>query len=151
MVVTARNPVTAAVFLVVDLFLLAGVYAMQGADFIAAIQVIIYAGAVVVLFLFVIMLLNIDPTSIVYNKIPVPEFFVLFLTILGFLGIALKLFLSEPTGISETGLVASEKGNTYDVGIKLFTEYLWPFELASILILLAVVASVLIARKKKKS
>ncbi len=149
MVVASRNAVTAAVFLVLNLFLLAGVFALQSADFIAAIQVIVYAGAIVVLFLFVIMLLNVDPKALVKSRIPAPELFVLVLTVIGFFGITLSIFLSEPTGVS-TKQAASPEGNTYDVGMKLFTDYVWPFELASILILLAIVASVVIARKKTK-
>jgi len=151
-VVTSRNPVTSAVFLVVDLFCLAGLYAMMEAHFIAAIQVLVYAGAIVVLFMFVIMLLNLEPGHRDRRFLSAPEIFVLLMTVVGFLVIGVMLALGEPTGISSDMTpekIEAAGGNTYAVGMVLFTKYLWPFELASILILLAIVASVVIAKKDK--
>lgn len=151
-VVTSRNPVTSAVFLVVDLFCLAGLYAMMEAHFVAAIQVLVYAGAIVVLFMFVIMLLNLEPDHKDRRFLTAPEIGVLLMTIVGFLAIGILLALGEPTGISSDMTpekIAEAGGNTYAVGMVLFTKYLWPFELASILILLAIVASVVIAKKDK--
>jgi NADH-quinone oxidoreductase subunit J len=152
MVVASRNPVASAMFLVADLFLLAGIYASMNAHFVAAIQVLVYAGAIVVLFMFVIMLLNLSPDAKSQLKIPAPEFFVLILTVLGFVVMGGLLATSQAEGIM--GQMTSEAitqagGNTFSVGMVLFTKYLWPFELASILILLAIVASVVIAKKDK--
>ena len=147
-VVTAKNPVTAAVYLVLNLFLLAGIYALQGADFIAAIQVIVYAGAIVVLFMFVIMLLNLHPSALGSGKYPAPEYLIMFVTVIAFAVIGVKLVASGPTGAEAIEAVSMHQGNTHAVGLRLFTGYLWPFELASILILLAVIASVVIAKKK---
>jgi NADH-quinone oxidoreductase subunit J len=152
MVVTARSPVAAAMFLVGDLFLLAGLYAMMDAHFIAAIQILVYAGAIVVLFMFVIMLLNLGPEGRKRLAIPAPELGVLVLTVIGFIAIGIMLAMAQPTGAGGNltpEAIAQAGGNTYTVGMVLFTKYLWPFELASILILLATIASVVIAKKDK--
>lgn len=153
MVISARNAVTSAIFLVGDLFLLAGLYATMEAHFVAAIQVLVYAGAIVVLFLFVIMLLNLGPETRRHAMIPAPELGVLLLTLVGFGIVAVMLGTSSPTGAGgelTAEAIAKGGGNTYVAGMVLFTRYLWPFELSSILILLAVVASVVIAKKDKK-
>lgn len=152
MVISSRNPVASAMFLVADLFLLAGLYASLNAHFVAAIQVLVYAGAIVVLFMFVIMLLNLVPDGRDQLKIPAPEFFVLILTVLGFLVMGGLLATSQPgalMGEMTQEAIAQAGGNTFSVGMVLFTKYLWPFELASILILLAIIASIVIAKKEK--
>ena len=154
MVISSRNAVTSAMFLVMDLFFLAGLYATLDAHFVAAIQVLVYAGAIVVLFMFVIMLLNLGPAARTKLRIAPPELAVLLATIVGFLAVAGLLATGQPTGA--TGEMTAEAvqnagGNTYVVGMELYTRYLWPFELASILILLAIVAAVVIAKKDKQS
>jgi NADH-quinone oxidoreductase subunit J len=154
MVVASRNPVASAMFLVADLFLLAGIYASMNAHFVAAIQVLVYAGAIVVLFMFVIMLLNLSPDAKSHLKIPAPEFFVLIVTTVAFLAMGVLMVTSQSEGIMgqmTPEAVTQAGGNTFAVGMVLFTKYLWPFELASILILLAIVASVVIAKKDKSS
>lgn len=152
MVVASRNPVTSAVFLVVDLFCVAGLYAQMDAHFVAAIQVLVYAGAIVVLFMFVIMLLNLEPETMQGFRVSAPEVGILLVTIIGFTGVAVTMVLGEPSGANggmTPAAIETAGGNTFAVGMVLFTRYLWPFELASILILLAIVASVVIAKKDK--
>ncbi len=148
LVVTVRNPVTAAICLVFDLFFLAGIYALQAAHFIAVIQVIIYAGAIVVLFLFVIMLLNLDLEEQKKNITGLS----LAVGVLLFFG---AIILYNRIAITETSsalqLPQTAEDHVYEVGMKLFTSYLWPFELASLLILLAIVSSVVIAKKRDKN
>lgn len=155
MVVTSRNAVASAMFLVADLFALAGLYAMMEAHFIAAIQVLVYAGAIVVLFIFVIMLLNLAPeTAKSKLRLPPLEAGVLLVTVIGFMAIGGLLFTGHPFGMTSEGApdpLLSHGGNTYAVGMVLFTRYLWPFELASLMILLAIIASVLIAKKDNAS
>jgi len=151
-VITVRNPVTAAMYLVSDLFLLAGIYAMMQAHFVAAIQILVYAGAIVVLFIFVIMLLNLGPEARQRLKIPAPELAVLVITTIAFIGVAIMMTNGQPTvpvGALTPKAVQAAGGNTYVVGMVLFTKYLWPFELSSMLILLATIASVVIAKKDK--
>jgi NADH-quinone oxidoreductase subunit J len=152
MVVGSRNPVTSAVFLVFDLFLLAGIYAMMEAHFVAAIQVLVYAGAIVVLFVFVIMLLNLKEEDAGGLRLSVPDVVMMGITGLSFVIVA--FLVARVPSLATVGemtpeAIAAAGGNTYVVGMVLFTKYLWPFELASILILLAMVASVVIAKKEK--
>jgi len=148
-VVTIKNPISAVILLVFNLFVLAGIYALQKADFIAAIQVIIYAGAILVLFMFVIMLLNLDPRSLTNKKKSSSIYFFGFFIALGFLFFMYKIIGNKPHTTQFYDSPARD--NTYEVGIKLFSEYLWPFELASILILLAIIASIVITRKPNSS
>ena len=142
MVISARSAVISALFLVLDLFLLACLYASLNAHFVAVIQLLVYAGAILVLFLFVIMLLNVDPQS-GQRRVTFGGITLCTVAVLVFLAISYHLL---PT-ITELNTNDLGENNTYRVAILLFTEYLWPFELASILILLAMVASVIIARK----
>ena len=151
MVVISRNPIASAIFLVVQLFMQAGLYAAMGADFVAAIQVLIYAGAIMVLFVFVIMLLNLRPEALKSGAFAAGEMGVLLLTIIGFVVIGFKVAggaLASQKGPHSPEAIAQAGGNTFVVGMELFTKYLWPFELASILILLAIVASIVIAKKR---
>lgn len=142
MVISARSAVISALFLVLDLFLLACLYASLNAHFVAVIQLLVYAGAILVLFLFVIMLLNVDPES-GRRRVTFGGITLCAVAVLVFLAISYHLL---PT-VTELNINDLGENNTYRVAILLFTEYLWPFELASILILLAMVASVIIARK----
>ena len=151
MVIASRHPVKSAVFLVVDLFLLAGLYASMESHFVAAIQVLVYAGAIVVLFLFVIMLLNLQEDQLKGLRFGAPEAGVLILTVIGSLIAAFNMLRGQPTGLGGSTLNSSAidaaGGNTYVVAMRLMTTYIWPFELASILILLAIVACIVIAKK----
>lgn len=152
MVVLAKDAVVSAVFLVADLFVVACIYALLGADFVAAIQVLVYAGAIVILFLFVIMLLNISIHAAKVNATGLDKA-MLGIVFLGFIILAINFLGGEriellPPG--DSGLSITGKGNSYDLGLVLFSKYLWPFEMASVLILLAIVASVLIAKRDKK-
>lgn len=144
-VITVKNPVTAVALLVFNLFFLAGVYALLGADFVAVIQVIVYAGAILVLFMFVIMLLNPDIKSQSSREIKKSSLLILSIILLSFTFLGYKLFLvsSSPANPFEK----TNLDNTYELGIKLFSKYLWPFEIASLLILLAIVASIIITQK----
>lgn len=154
MVVASRNAVSSAVFLVVDLFFISAMYASMDAHFAAAIQVLVYAGAIVVLFVFVIMLLNLKPEAMKGIHLNFPEAAVLVFTFIGFCVIAIAVSRTGATGIGDGNMTAAAitaaGGNTYVVAMRMFTGYLWPFELASFLILLAIVASVVIAKKEPK-
>jgi NADH-quinone oxidoreductase subunit J len=154
MVISVRNPVTAAIYLVVDLFLMAGIYAILEAHFVAAIQILVYAGAITVLFLFVIMLIDLRDDELKRPRLSSLEYLTMFLTALGFAALGV-MFASAGEPAVEAGSFTPDSieaagGNTYVVGMMLFTKYLWPFELASILILLAMVAAIVIAKKDAK-
>ena len=147
MVVASRSPIVSALFLVFDLFLLACVYASLNAHFVAVIQLLVYAGAILVLFLFVIMLLNTEQGNRKKLRLrPVDVFFI-------FLAVAVLLFISYQLFTSQLPITAVEEvagSNTEQVGKLLFVKYLWAFELASFLILLAMVASIIIAKNNKR-
>ena len=150
MVVTLKNPVAAAIALVCDLFLFAGIYVLMNAEFVAAIQVLVYAGAIVVLFTFVIMMLNLDADSLkTHLRLGAMEKIALFaLFMVGFLAFVISLFgdreMTNPIPLPAT----AANDPILALWVRLFQGYLWPFELASILILLAVGCSVAIAKRK---
>jgi NADH-quinone oxidoreductase subunit J len=153
MVVASRNPVTSAIFLVLDLFFVAALFAKLDAHFTAAIQVLVYAGAIVVLFVFVIMLLNLKPEALRGLRFSVGEAIVLMITLIGFAIIGVQIASPMPESILPGALTPAAievaGGNTHVVAMRMFTAFLWPFEIASILILLAIVASVMVAKKDK--
>ena len=109
-VVLSRNPVVAAVYLVLDLFLLAGVFAMMGAHFVAAIQVLVYAGAIVVLFMFVIMLLNLGPDTGLARHMSVVDWSMLGFTVVAFTAMAVYLAAGDP--LNMTGVDAASETTT---------------------------------------
>lgn len=149
MMVTSRNPITSAIFLVCNLFLIACLYAFLGAHFIATIQILVYAGAIMVLFLFVIMLLNLKPLELRAMRIPAGEVVAVIFSLCGFLGAA--AFISTDAGsiLIEPPTNANDSLNHLEaLGQKLFTTYIWPFEAASFLILVAIIATVVIGKKE---
>jgi NADH-quinone oxidoreductase subunit J len=148
MVITRRNPVTAALFLVFHFFVLGGIYLTLHAQFIAVIQILVYAGAIMVLFLFVIMLLNLrDERSlmeaITYKKVVAAG---LAVALLGEL-VYLFGFSGEPIAMVSKER-AIEIGTVEFLGKQLFTTFLFPFEVTSILLLAAIVGAVILARRK---
>jgi NADH-quinone oxidoreductase subunit J len=144
-VVVQRHPISSAISLVGVMGSLAILYILLGAEFIAAAQVIVYAGAVMVLFVFVIMLLNAGEESrkgrsLVAQLLGIP-FLVAFLGIAAYLGRSIYPGVSVVFG-GFTG------GSAHDIGIALFTTYLLPFEITSLLVLIAIVGAVVLARKE---
>ncbi len=148
-VVVARNPVHAALLLVQTLFGVAVLFVAQGAHFLAAVQVIVYAGAIVVLFLFVIMLLGVDKDELVAaeplrNQVPIAVIVVLVT--------AAELILLGrgrwTTGAkSVVGALEGPSGNVEQLAEVIFTRYLFAFEATSVLLVIAVVAAVALARR----
>ncbi len=145
-----RNPVYSALFLVTTFFSLAGIYALVGAQFLSVIQVMVYAGAIMVLFLFVIMLLNLR------NEIRLPigrPFQVIFGVLFGiFLFIEGYLVLKAGSISGTLGQFPQSRvdqvGSVEALGTLLFTKYLLPFELASVLLLVGMVGAIILGRKK---
>ncbi|MEO8216843.1 MAG: NADH-quinone oxidoreductase subunit J [Acidobacteriota bacterium] len=142
-VIAHRNPVVSALSLVASLFSLAVMYILLEAPFIAALQVIVYAGAIMVLFLFVIMLLNLQKT-IEPRTHPIQQF-------LGWTGsaafaITITYYLAKGAVIlilPSTPFEASAR----TIGISLFQAYLFPFEMVSILLLAAIVGALVLSQK----
>ncbi len=145
-VVANRNPVASALSLVISICFLAGLYLLLNAFFLAAIQIIVYAGAVMVLFLFIIMLLDLREEA----KRPFRwgAFFVatvvavLFFVALSRVSHSMKdRFMAIPSGNSD---------NITAIGNLLFTRYLLPFEVTSILLLVAMIGAILLSKKELK-
>lgn len=150
--VANRNPVRSALSLVVNLLALAAIYITLSAQFIAAVQVIVYAGAIMVLFLFVIMLLNLGaPAGLRESgrlRTPVAVgLAVLFLVLLSAAG-TLSVGLAGANGTAAT---AAANGTVEAIGYNLFDPkqpWLFPFELTSILLLIGIIGSVVLAKRR---
>jgi len=149
--VVARNPVRSAVGLISTLIAIAGLFLLQEAEFVAAVQILVYVGGIMVLFLFVIMLVNVrevigQPRANRQWKTAVA---------LGMaLGLELLFFIKSGAGLLERAapepqiLLQSQTGNTESVGTVLYTTYVLPFEIASVLLLVAIVGAVVLAKKQ---
>jgi NADH-quinone oxidoreductase subunit J len=152
-VVLGRNPVHCALMLVVTLVAVAILFLLQGAQLVAAVQVIVYAGAIVVLFLFVIMLLGVDKSESLHDPIPYQRPAALTLGAILLAEIFLLAGRDWVTGArsvrgSTTKPVnGTDLGNVERVARTLFTDFLWPFELTAALLVIAVVGSVVLARR----
>lgn len=139
--ITQKNPVMAALSLILNFFSIAGLYLSLQAEFLAVIQILVYAGAIMVLFLFVIMLLNMQDEQ---NQ----QFDVMkglaFLLGLGFFGELLFVFNSF-MGKSVSG--AFPLGKVEPIGMQMMTSYLFPFEMISVVLLAALIGAIIIAKK----
>jgi NADH-quinone oxidoreductase subunit J len=149
-VVLSRNPVHSAIFLVLTLFGAAVEFINQQADFLAAVQVIVYAGAVVILFLFVIMLLGVDREESI-AKDPLrgqrPTAIVLGVVVLIELVVIARLQNWATGSHSSAGQVSGNGDNIVKLGQSIFTRYLFPFEITSVLLVIAVIGAVVLARR----
>ncbi|MBP6716949.1 MAG: NADH-quinone oxidoreductase subunit J [Acidobacteria bacterium] len=149
-VVGQRNPMYSVMLLIVSFGALSGLYILLNAPFVAAIQIIIYAGAIMVLFLFVVMLLNVpteDPAKGFHPRLmgAGPRHFgvVLAALLVAELVWAMSHLRLTPMP-GDTGMTSS----VYQIGLKLYREYAFAFEVTSVLILLAMVGAVVLARKE---
>lgn len=151
-VVASRNPVYSALWLAVAMVGVAVLFLAQGAEFLASVQVIVYAGAVVVLFLFVIMILGVDRTDDLKERLVAQRPVVLGVCVpLGVALLALMVSagpnpvyfgpLRHPTG----------SGNVEELAAVLFGEYAYPFELTSVLLIAASVAAIVLAKRERAS
>lgn len=142
----SRNPVTSAMFLVLTIASLAGLFVLLHAFFLAAVQVLVYAGAVMVLFLFVIMLLDLKVEE--RRKIKIISAGAGTIAV----GAILAIFL---VSLLHAGPLPSQpqptlEGSTVELGRRLFSDYLLPFEIVSVLLLVAMVGVVLLSKKELK-
>ncbi len=150
LMIRSRNPVHGALLLVGNFFTLAVLYVLLEAHFLAAVQVIIYAGAIMVLFLFVIMLLGIDREDPVEERIPFlralrPAMYVL---AAGFAGGLVWVIRSAFGSTGFAGLTrANASGNVQEVGRVLFNKYVFPFEVASVLLIIAAIGAMVLGRR----
>ncbi len=151
-VVFSRNPVHSALMLVATLFAVAVLFVEQDAQFLAAVQVIVYTGAIVVLILFVIMLLGVDrrETAIV-DTFKGQQYYAVLLGLMVLLEVLLMAKSNSwITGAkSATKAISSSSSNVSQLGQSLFTTYLIPFEATSALLIVAVVGAVVLARRSR--
>ena len=148
-VVVARNPVHSALMLVMTLFGIAVLFVLQRASFLAAVQVIVYAGAIVVLFLFVIMFLGVDKEeNVAAEPLRGQRPLAVGLVALGVTGLLLLGQVSRWT-TGQPHVAGSDSGapNVHLIGRSLYTTYLFPFEATSALLIIAVVGAVVLARR----
>jgi NADH-quinone oxidoreductase subunit J len=152
-VVVARNPVHSALMLIMTLFGVAVLFVLQQANFLAAVQVIVYAGAIVVLFLFVIMFLGVDREEEI-RKEPLrgQRPLAIALVLLGTTGLLLLGQVSKWT-TGQPSVAGTDTGapNVNLLGRSLYTTYLFPFEATSALLIIAVVGAVVLARRPPAS
>ncbi|MEW6773237.1 MAG: NADH-quinone oxidoreductase subunit J [Bacteroidota bacterium] len=145
MVVFSRSPVNSVLYLIMSFFSISGIYLLLDAQFLAVVNIVVYAGAIMVLFLFVIMLMNL-------NQDTEPQRTLLTKIIAGVIGGMLLLTFTGALkgaetldkkfyGVSETGLVQN-------LGKVLFTDFLFPFEIVSVLLLAAMVGAIMMGKKK---
>ncbi len=145
LVVVLRNPIYSALSLLVMFFHVAGVYVTLHAEFLAAIQIIVYAGAILVLYLFVVMLLNVKRDERYSQQGPVALFLgAVLLTEAVLLAVSRGLTVATPNPV-----VAGERvaGNTESIGEVLYSTYLFPFEIASLILLVAMIGAVILSKK----
>lgn len=145
-VIFFRNPIASAMSLVVHFVALAGLYLSLNALFMAAIQVLVYAGAIMVLVVFVIMLLNLGSEQKVRERILSRQTLGIVLTMI--FGGGLIFVLSRLVGGEAGPVGGAETGSVQAIGRALFTDYVYPFEMVSLILLAAVVGAVVLAKAK---
>lgn len=141
--VFAKHPLYSILSLIATFFAVAGLYILLNAQFLGIVQIIVYAGAIMVLFLYILMMLNLNKhdESKKSNKMKILSVFASGLLLIGLLGAYKGFHQGEIEGVD------AQVGLTKNLGKVLFSEYVLPFELASILILAGIVGSVLIGKK----
>ncbi|MDY6843891.1 MAG: NADH-quinone oxidoreductase subunit J [Thermodesulfobacteriota bacterium] len=153
MVIIQKHTVRSALFLVVAFFFMGAIYILMEAEFVAVIQVMVYAGAIMVLFLFVIMLLNLQEESVLrerkkgFGKVLGSVGAILLFAVLYVL-ISSITYLKGIKGDFSPEKIASLGGNTVSIASKLFTDYLLPFEITSILLLVAIIGAVILTKSQ---
>ena len=148
-VITTRNPVHAALFLVLSFFSAAAIWMLLKAEFLAIVLVLVYVGAVMVLFLFVVMMLDIDLDKMregFWSSLPLAAT-VGVVIVLEMAAVIWKGFNRPDNSVPEA---ANHIGNTKALGIEIFTKYVFAFEIAAVILLLAIVAAVALTLRRRK-
>jgi NADH-quinone oxidoreductase subunit J len=146
--ITRRSAVHSAIFLIVSLIGVAGLYLLQKAEFLFAVQIVLYVGGIMVLFLFVIMLVNLDEAA--KQRQFNGQWWVALVCVAG-VGAQVFYFIKRGAAafeIAKAPETAGGAGNVETVADVLFSQYLLPFEIASLLLLVAIVGSVVMAKKR---
>jgi len=148
LMITRKSPISSALFLILNFFTVSGLYLLLHAQFIAIIQVLVYMGAIMVLFLFVIMLLNLQDESKLKEAFTYKKITSVLLSILLFCVLSFTLYFGFSGKFKSMSPASVELGKAETLGAELFTSFSFPFELASFLLLAAIVGAVILAKKK---
>ena len=151
LVISFKNPVSSAFSLVMVLFNVAAIFAMQEAHFAAVIQVLVYAGAIAVLFVFVIMLLNIDVVPLDFPR-KRASYGIAGAIALAFLALVTLVIVrggtSSRIGEQTVEAIAQNGGNIRQISHRMFTNYVFSFEIVAVLLTLAVMGAIVLAKRK---
>jgi len=149
LMITRKNPIHSVMFMLLLFFHIAGLFVLLNAEFLAAVQLIVYAGAILILYLFVVMLLNVDRESAAARANRFWPWMVGFGVLIA---CEIVLLVSRgvfPAGMGKTMRIAGGAG-VRELGKVLYQNYLVPFEIASIILLVGLVGAVMLAKKKEK-
>lgn len=146
LVVALRNPIYSTLALLIMFFHVAGLYVTLHAEFLAAVQIIVYAGAILVLYLFVVMLLNLKQDIRYHRQWPIAAVVGVSLAVEALILTAMKGW-TTPAAATGTEMAIAGVGNTEAIGDVLYTTYLFPFEVASVILLVAMIGAIILAKK----
>jgi NADH-quinone oxidoreductase subunit J len=146
--ITRRNPIKSVLFLILNFFSISALYLLLNAQFIAVIQVAVYAGAIMVLFLFVIMLLNLQDESKLTENITYKKITAVLLSILLFAVLAITTYFAFIEKYQAINPISEKIGTVEVIGRELYTTYSFPFELISFVLVAAIVGAIVLAKKK---
>ncbi|HQX58604.1 MAG: NADH-quinone oxidoreductase subunit J [Rhodoferax sp.] len=151
-VVTARNPVHAALYLVWSFVQAAMIWMLLGAEFLAMALVLVYVGAVMVLFLFVVMMLDINFDNIrqgFWRHLPLAGV-IGAVIVLEMAAVLMGIRQSEPKAMAVVQSLSGQVSNTRDLGILLYTEYVYPVQIAAVILLVAIIAAIALTLRERK-
>ncbi len=147
-VIISRNPITSVLLLILTFFCISGHYLLMNAQFLAIVNIIVYAGAIMVLFLFVIMLMNLNS-----DTEPQKSTMVQFAGVISggsLLLVILMAFQGAGIELAQTNTIVSDIGLIKVLGKKLFTDYVFPFEISSVLFLSAMIGTVVLGKRDEE-
>ncbi len=147
MVITVRNPVKAALFLVLTFFASAAVWLLMEAEFLAIVLVLVYVGAVMVLFLFVVMMLDINIERMRAGFI---SYLPLGIAVaLGMAGMLIWIVSGDGSAFDNSVVHGADYSNTKELGRVLYTDYVYPFEIAAVILLVAIIAAITLTLRRR--
>ncbi len=151
-VITARNPVHAALFLVLAFFQASGIWMLLKAEFLSITLVLVYVGAVMVLFLFVVMMIDVNMDKLrqgFWSHFPLAASIGAILA-LELASVLMGGFRSAPAPLEPVAAPGAQISNTKDLGMALYTDYLYPLEIAAVLLLVAIIAAIALTMRERK-
>jgi NADH-quinone oxidoreductase subunit J len=151
-VITSRNPVHAALYLVLAFFQASGIWMLLKAEFLSITLVLVYVGAVMVLFLFVVMMIDINVDALkkdFWKHFPLAAFIGAVLA-LELASVLMGGFRSSEIAVDTAAVSGQPVSNTRDLGVLLYTEYLYPLEIAAVILLVAIVSAIALTMRERK-